>query len=240
MTAAHYPLSNYSMKLSKKVPKSLVALAALVAIGAGAGVAGIASAQTATGTTGTTQTQGAHRGPGVRGTVASINGNTLTVTGKDNTTYIVDVSGAKVLKGTAGAAPTTGSVSDIKVGDTVGVRGTVTGVNVTATEVMDGIGGRGMGMMGGRGSMHGEGRGVMGKVTAVNGSTLTITNTDGTSYTVDASAAKVSKTTDITVGDIQVGDTVGVMGTLSGSSVKAVHIMDGVPPTPQAPPTTTQ
>lgn len=223
------------MKITKTVPKSLIALAALVAIGAGAGVAGLASAQT-TNNSGTPSTQGMHgRGPGVMGTVASVNGNTLTVTGKDNTTYTVDVSGAKVLKASQGAAPATASLSDIKVGDTVGIRGTISGNSVTATEVMDGIGGRGM--MGERGGMHGKGPGVMGKVTAVNGSTLTITNTDGTSYTVDASAAKVSKTIDITVGDIHVGDTVGVMGTISGGSVKAVHIMDGVPPTPQAPPT---
>lgn len=221
------------MNITKTVPKSLIALAALVAIGAGAGAAGLASAQTADTTGGAPQ--GMHgRGPGVMGTVAAVNGTTLTVTGKDSTSYTVDVSNAKVLKASEGTAPAAASLSDIKVGDTVGIRGTVSGSSVTATEVMDGIGGRGM--MGERGGMHGKGPGVMGKVTAVNGSTLTITNTDGTSYTVDASAAKVSKTTDITVSDIQIGDTVGVMGTLSGSSVKAVHIMDGIPPTPQAPP----
>jgi riboflavin synthase alpha subunit len=83
--------------------------------------------------------------------------------------------------------------------------------------------------------MH-DGHGVAGKVTAVNGTTLTVTKDDGTSYTVDASATKVSKVVDLTVGDIKVGDTVGVMGTLTGTSVKALHIMDGIPPRPQAPP----
>lgn len=84
--------------------------------------------------------------------------------------------------------------------------------------------------------MMGRDHGVRGTVSGINGSTMTITNTDGTSYTVDASSAKVSKIVDLTVGDIKVGDTVGVMGDVSGTSVTAKHIMDGIPPTPQAPP----
>jgi ABC-type dipeptide/oligopeptide/nickel transport system ATPase component len=73
----------------------------------------------------------------------------------------------------------------------------------------------------------------MGTVSAVDGSTVTITNTDGTTYTVDATNAKVSKMVDLSVSDIKVGDQVGVMGTISGTSVTATHIMDGVPPARQ-------
>lgn len=87
----------------------------------------------------------------------------------------------------------------------------------------------GMGMMG-------RGHGVHGTVSGISGSTLTIANTDGTSYTVDASEAKVSKVVELTVGDIKVGDEVGVMGDVSGTTVTAKHIMDGVPPRPQGPP----
>ena len=91
---------------------------------------------------------------------------------------------------------------------------------------------------GGPGRMGGMmgARGVMGTVSAVNGNMVTVTGKNGTTYTVDASSAKVSKVVDLTVGDIKVGDTVGVQGKVSGTSVTAVHIMDGVPPTPQAPP----
>lgn len=78
--------------------------------------------------------------------------------------------------------------------------------------------------------------GVHGTVSAVNGNTLTVTNEDGTSYTVDASEAKISKIVVLGVGDIQVGDTVGVMGEVSGTSVTAKHIMDGIPPMPHGPP----
>jgi|GEM_PF-5911797 len=89
---------------------------------------------------------------------------------------------------------------------------------------------------GGRmGGMMGE-RGVMGTVSAVSGNTVTVTSKDGKTYTIDAASAKVSKVVDLTVSDIKVGDTVGVAGKVSGTSVTAVHIMDGVPPTPQAPP----
>jgi hypothetical protein len=82
------------------------------------------------------------------------------------------------------------------------------------------------------GPMMHHGRGVMGTVSAVSGTTVTVTNADGTSYTVDAASAKVSKIVDLTVGDIKVGDTIGVMGTVSGTNVTAAHIMDGVPPAP--------
>ncbi len=92
--------------------------------------------------------------------------------------------------------------------------------------------------------MHGpwgkHDRGVHGTVSAVNGNTVTITNTDGTSYTVDASNAKISKMVDLNVSDIKVGDTLGVQGSVNGTSVTATHIMDGIPPMPQGPPTTTQ
>lgn len=86
------------------------------------------------------------------------------------------------------------------------------------------------------GKMGGMGRGVVGTVSAVNGNTITLTDKSGKTYTVDASNAKISKVVDLTVGDIKVGDTLGVQGSVSGTTVTAKHVMDGVPPTPQGPP----
>ena len=178
-------------------------------------------------------------GQGVFGTVTAVSGTTITLTSKGfgasatETTYTVDASNAKFEKSVSGAQPTTAIISDIAVGDTVGVRGTVTGTSVVATDVTDGLM-----MHGGRGGF-GHGPGVMGTVSALNGNTVTITNKNGTSYTVDATNAKVSKTVDIAVSGIAVGDTVGVQGTVSGTSVTAVHIMDGIPSQANAPPTTT-
>jgi len=219
--------------IKKAILTPLVAVSLFA--GGAAGVAVLASAQT-TGTTTSSQATstpawGMHRGmnPGVAGTVSAVSGTTITVTGKNNTSYTVDVTNAKILKGNQGAAPSTISVSDIKVGDMVGVQGTISGTSVTATQVMDG-----MFMRGGFGPGKGPGgMGAMGTVSAVSGNTITLTGKNGTTYTVDATGATVSKLSTVSVADIQVGDTIGVDGTVSGTSVTAKHIMDGMPTKPQ-------
>ena len=88
---------------------------------------------------------------------------------------------------------------------------------------------------GSSGGMHRPG--VFGTVSAVSGDTLTIiskgfgANATATTYTVDATNATVTKgNTTSTVGAIQVGDTVMVQGTVSGTSVTATTIRDGVMP----------
>ena len=93
---------------------------------------------------------------------------------------------------------------------------------------------------------------AMGSVTAVSGSTITVTDKkSGTSYTVNASAATIEKFTPpaagtlstgsgsatkpttkpapvtISVSNIAVGDNVTVEGTVSGTTITATKIMDG-------------
>ncbi len=92
---------------------------------------------------------GAGRGQfsGVFGQVTAINGTSITINDtRNSTTYTVDASNATVAKN--GAA---GSISDIAVGDTIVVQGTMSGDSVTATSIMDGFGGHG-GYPGGHGS----------------------------------------------------------------------------------------
>ena len=225
------------MKTNLKVAltKPIIAIAALATIGAGAGASAIASAATAaaTNTTAGVTTMGEHaRMPGVHGTISGISGTTLTIVDKGpgangtETTYTVDASAATVEKASQGTVPTTVTLSSLAVGDMVGVQGTVSGTSVTATKIMSGF-------MGGRGGM-GRGHGTDGTVTAINGNTITISHTDGTTYTIDASAAKVTKMVDITVGDIKVGDRIGAEGTVSGTTVTATRIMDGLPEKPAA------
>jgi len=72
--------------------------------------------------------------------------------------------------------------------------------------------------------------GVGGTVSAVNGNTITITGRNGQTYTVDASAATVTKEETVSVSNIAVGDTIGVMGTVTGNSVTATNIHDGQMP----------
>ncbi len=86
--------------------------------------------------------------PSAIGTVSAINGNIITLTGrnfaaKSNTTYTVDASSATITKLTV--PPTKGSkpastaitISQIKVGDTLIVHGTVSGTNIQATTIRD-------------------------------------------------------------------------------------------------------
>ena len=68
-------------------------------------------------------------GMGANGTVTAVNGNTITLTGKNNTTYTINASGATV------KAVTDSSVGNIKVGDTLSVQGSASGTTVTATNI---------------------------------------------------------------------------------------------------------
>lgn len=168
--------------------------------------------------------------PGVFGTVAAVSGNTITVQSRGfgqnstQTTYTVDATNAKVTKNNAAS-----SVSGIAVGDTIMVQGTISGTNVTATSIRDGVG------VGANG--FGNGNGISGKVASINGNTLTVTGKTGfnrtattATYTVDASNATVTKNgTSSSVSNIAVGDTIMVQGTVSGTSVTAKTIRDGVP-----------
>lgn len=170
---------------------------------------------------------------GVFGKVTTISGSTLTVErkgfGKDATTasYSVDASSAKVEK--SGAAAT---LADIAVGDTVMVAGTVNGMSVTATMIRDGFPGRGDHPFGGAPTWPqlppGNGQPVvMGTVSAISGSTLTVGNEAGVTYTVDATSAKVSKGgKDAALSDVATDDVVLVQGTVNGTSVTAASVID--------------
>src|ERR1035437_4641276 len=77
---------------------------------------------------------------GVSGTVSGVNGNTITVNGRQgfgSTTatvaYTINATNATVRKNNA-----TSTISSIAVGDTIFVQGTVTGTNIVATSIIDG------------------------------------------------------------------------------------------------------
>lgn len=224
--------------MQKKKLAVPLAAAALV-LSAGGGLVAVTHADSSATSAATSQNANPQNGqerqkPAAVGQVTAINGSTITLTDKmSNTTYTVDASSAKLYThsapSAAGQKPTQTaiSVADVKVGDTLMVQGTVNGSTITATTINDGL------PMGGRG-WGGHGRpGVRGTVTAVNGSTLTVKGQDGTTYTVDASSAKASKMQTISVSDISVGDSVNVNGTVSGTSVTAKQVMDGMPTPPQ-------
>jgi len=208
--------------------------------------------------------------PAVVGSVSAINGNSLTVTQRSHagfgfgsstitttpTTFTVDATNATIFKNNA-----TSTVSNIVVGDTVVVQGTVNGTNVTATTIRDGI----IPMMNGAGRMH-EGMGIgsttyqgepgdshrgfgsstgsttvnnvapitgngqpviAGNISAINGTSLIITNKSNITYTVEASNAKIVEGQNtITVSSLSVGDNVIVQGSVNGTSVTASSVID--------------
>lgn len=166
---------------------------------------------------------------GTVGTITSINGSVFTLLGRygtttGTTTYSVNATNAIIVKNNA-----TTTISALVVGDRADVVGAVTGTNIVATKVY-------VGMMKGwddkKGTttpMQGNGMPVVaGKVTAVSGSTVTITNSSNVAYTIDAANAKVMiKNKTGTISDVQVGDTVMAQGTVNGTNVVATTLLDG-------------
>jgi hypothetical protein len=165
--------------------------------------------------------------PGVMGKVTAVSGTTLTLNGRQmamnasaSTTFSVDASSAIVMKNNA-----TSTLSAISIGDNIFVEGTVTGTSIVATIIHDGaLGNRNWddrkGMMGSSTPMmQGNGQPVVaGKVTAISGTNITITNLSNVIYTIDASAASIS--------NIKVGDTILVQGAINGNSIVASSIID--------------
>lgn len=172
--------------------------------------------------------------PAAMGQVTAVSGNTVTVTDqKTGTTFSVDASSASIEKFSEPTTPPTGgtrptgttiTVSQIAVGDTVMVEGTISGASIAATKIIDGLGfGRG-----GRGHM-GE-HGAIGTVTSVNGNTITLTGKNGTTYIVEAGSSTFKKITDSSLSEIKTGDTLRVDGTVSGTTITAKNITSGTFP----------
>jgi len=164
--------------------------------------------------------------PNVSGVVASVSGNTITMTSKmgrnknaTTTTYTVDATSATVTKNS-----TSSSVSSIAIGDTIMVKGTVSGTNITATTIRDGMPQKNSATP----MIQGNGQPVIGgNVTAINGSVITVTNKSNVTYTVDATNATVEKgNATSSISAVTVGDNVIVQGTVNGSSITASSIID--------------
>jgi len=177
--------------------------------------------------------KGDEKGRGVKGTVSSISGNTLTVKGKtgpgaegrSEIIYTVDASNATVKKDGA-----TSTVSSIAEGDTVMVRGTVSGTNITATSIDDGVLGKGQGGPQDQTPIvEGDGQPMIaGTVVSISGSTISVTNKSNITYTIDASSAIVKKegTENATVSNIAAGDSIVAQGAVNGTSMTASSVID--------------
>ncbi len=229
-----------------------LAIAGIAFLGLGAHAFAQASPVPANGASGFGRSHGMMHGgtmqrPAVMGTVTAVNGNTLTVTsnGPKNsattatvTTYTVDATNAKITKG-FGKNASTITASSVAIGDHIAVTGTISGTSVTATSVVDfGTAPANSGMRDGVGMNKNR---VMGKVTAISGTTLTISGRNNASDTINAANAAVTKGSLGTVpvasslASIAIGDTVAVTSAtpISGTSIIASTIVDfGIITTP--------
>jgi preprotein translocase subunit YajC len=202
---------------------------------------------------------------GMVGTVTAVDADTITIkTGTTTTTYSVTSASVLDKPGTppttapsAGTdptpvKPTTITLADVKVGDTV-FFGTTTSGGTIINHLLDGKLPIGRGFRGGgpgRGGFGGQlGRELTGTVTAVGSGTVTIkTGTTATAYSVTSTSVLDKaptapttppttppstttkptpvKPTTITLGDIKVGDTVFFGTTTSGGTIIS-HLTDG-------------
>lgn len=186
-----------------------------------AGAAGLTFVQQtqAQGSTNIKTMMGRLTGWGISGTAVSVNGNSITLTGKNGTTYTVDATSAVITKISNGTK-TTITAGQIATGDNLRVMGAVSGTSVTAKTIVDG-------------SMPVKlSPAATGTVSAISGNTITLTS-GSTTYTVDASNAALMVTkpagTSLANSGIMVGDSITVSGTTTGTNIVATRISDGKP-----------
>ncbi len=158
--------------------------------------------------------------PGISGTVASVSGNNIILTGKNKTTYTVDATNAAITKIVNGTKATL-TVSQIVTGDNLKVSGTVSGTSVTAKTIVDGV----LSILTAKQSPT-----ATGTISGISGNIITLTK-GTTTYTVDATNAAIMITkpagTSLANSGIIVGDSITVSGTTTGTNIVATKITDG-------------
>jgi Domain of unknown function (DUF5666) len=192
----------------------------------------------------TTQTSQFQR-RGANGTLASINGNTLTLTTSQGQATVIINSSTTIEKTVVGA------LSDIAQGDFVTVSGTPdSSGNINATSIMMLQGqpqtrvtpGSGSSTTRPSGTFPGRGTGsqlTIGSISAINGNAITVTTTQQSQVTVNIdSNTVIQKTVAGSVSDLQTGVTLSAIGpTDSNGAVDATSISirlqgQGFPSTP--------
>lgn len=157
-------------------------------------------------------------------------GNTKTVTVDAKNASFAKMTDAMGCKKMGGGATTTQAFSDLAVGESIAAHGEQSnGIFIAAqvVEMTEDMASKKEMKCGGMG--HG-GRGVVGTVQSLSGTSFTLESQDGTKYTVDASSATIKQDgdTNATISDIAVGDKVAVHGTISDANIAAMTIIDNV------------
>ena len=191
-------------------------------------------------------------GGGVTGKVTKVDGATLSLQQQPGNTTLTITTGATTTVTTFAAA----AMSDLKTGDLIAVQGEKTGDTAyTATVLLAlsgerGAAGGGGGAPGGgaastapAGTAGGQGRGPggsgrdaggfglagggpSGRITKIDGATITLQGLDGTTLTVTTNnGTSVRKQTEGKVADIKVGDTIVVQGEKTGDTAYTARLI---------------
>jgi hypothetical protein len=167
---------------------------------------------------------------GTGGEITAINGNSITLKTRDGQTAQVSVSDKTQYRKDRAEA----KISDFKVGDMVMVRGEQKDGVWQAEVVAERPAGMGMGGPGGPGANMREDMGkkfIVGQITAMNGTQLTIQRPDGVSQniTVDENTSFRKENESVTLADLKVGDHVFGRGELKNDVFVPAQLNVGQP-----------
>ena len=153
------------------------------------------------------------------GHVTKIDGATVSLQETDNSTVMVTTNTETAIRKLV-----TGALSDLKTGDVVTVDGAKTGDAAYSAKTITSLG-QSAGGGGGAGRAPNAappgvpGAAVAGRITNMDGGTITVQGFDGATVTVTSSPATVVKTQQPgTLGDIKTGDLLVVLGEKTGDT----------------------
>ncbi len=171
----------------------------------------------------------------IAGKVTAINGTMITIVSpKDSVSYSIDASTAAIAAGLGNNAKAR-TIADVVVGQTIVVTGSQNGTAVTATRIA--VGGTAEAKTKAKEMREEMKDATHGLVTAVSGTTLTMQEREGKTYTVNATTATVVKKgekdteTTASLADVSVGTMIAVDGTVTDTTIAATKIMI-IPKTP--------
>lgn len=146
----------------------------------------------------------------VQGTVTAVSGTTVTLLNHNGGVYTISVTSATVIQA---ENDTTIPFSSIRVGDTIKVKGTLSGGVITATKIEDK-------------STIDSNISIRGTMSALTGSTITLMGSNGATYSVITTGARIDGATDgaAQLAKYRVGDSLHVKGSLLAGVITATKV----------------
>lgn len=146
----------------------------------------------------------------IRGTVSAVSGTTLTLASANGGVHTVAVNSSTVIQGDGN---TSLALSNVRVGDTVRVKGALQSGVVTASKIVNT-------------SAIDNSVSTVGTMSALSGSTITLVGSNGATYSVLTTGARIDGSTDTAaqLAKYRVGDSIHVKGSLFSGVITATKI----------------